>query len=325
MGLREYVVRRIAQLVLTLWVFITILFFLFRMLPGDPTARLIPDGLSPAAQQQMMEHMGLTEPLHIQYITYLQNLLRGDFGMSYQYRQPVWGIISHAFWNTVFLMLIGLAFAYLIGITVGAIFAWKRGSKLEVTGVILALVSRSSPVFWTGILLIMIFSLHLEWFPAGRMHSVGETPTEFWARYFSKDFAYHMILPLATIVLYFTTMPLLLMRGNMIEVLNTDFIELKEAEGLSQLTILYKHAARNSLLPIITIMAIVSGRAVGGQILLEIVFNWPGMGSAMVTAINRNDYNVAMAAFFLMGLLVIVLNFLADLLYAVLDPRVQYD
>lgn len=325
MGMKEYVVRRIGQLVVTYWAFITILFVLFRVMPGDPTTMFVAQGLSGDARQEVIENLGLNEPLHVQYIDYMGQLLTGSFGRSFQYREPVSNIIVTKFWNTIFLMLGAITLAYIIGILGGALLAWWRGSQFETGGLIATLIARSSPTFWTGILLIMVFVYWLEWFPAGGIRTIGAQYDGFWEKYVSVDFAYHVFLPMLTGAIYYMATPTLLMRNTMLEILNDDFIKVKEAEGLSQFTVLYKHAVRNSLLPIITVVALVAGKAIGGQLLIEEVFNWPGMGRAMVRAVNYNDYPVAMAAFFLMGSVVIALNFVADLLYAYLDPRVTYE
>lgn len=325
MGMREYVVRRIGQLVVTYWAFLTILFLLFRIVPGDPTTMFVAQGLSGQARKEVLENLGLNEPLHIQYIEYMFQILSGNFGTSFQYREPVWDIIVTKFWNTIFLMMGAIILAYVIGILGGALLAWLRGSDLEVIGLLVTLVARSSPTFWTGIVLLMVFVFWLGWFPAGGIRTIGASYDGFVEKFVSIDFLYHVTLPMLTGAIYYMATPTLLMRNTMLEVLNEDFIKMKNAEGLSQYTVLYKHAVRNSLLPIVTIVALVAGKAIGGQLLIEVVFNWPGMGRAMVTAVSYSDYPVAQAAFFLMGSVVIMLNFGADLLYAYLDPRVTYE
>lgn len=325
MGMKEYVVRRIGQVLVTYWAFITLLFVMFRIAPGDPTSMFVAQGLSGEAREEVIENLGLNEPLHVQYIDYMTQLLSGNFGTSFQYREPVTSIIVTKFWNTVLLMAGAIALAYIVGVTGGALLAWFRGSRFERAGILLTLVARSSPTFWTGIVLIIVFVFQLGWFPAGGIRTVGAEVTGFWDKYLSLDFVYHAFLPMLTGAIYYMATPTLLMRNTMLDVLNADFVEVKRAEGLSQLTVLYKHAARNSILPIVTIMALVAGKAIGGQLLIEVVFNWPGMGRAMVRAVNFNDYPLAMAAFFLMGSVVIALNFVADLMYAYLDPRVTYE
>ena len=326
MGLRAYVVRRVLQLVVTFWAFFTLLFVLFRLVPGDPTSMFILDGMTQAQREQRIAELGLDQPLHIQYVEYLRQLLTGDFGQSFIYREPVIDIILVRLMNTIVLMGTALVIAYFIGVLVGALMGWWRGSRFERFGIVATLVARSSPEFWIGIVLISIFVFGLGLFPSSGMRATGgELGGGFIHRYGSVDFLRHLFLPALTGAIYLMATPALLMRNTMLDVLNADFIEIKKAEGLPERTVLYKHAARNSILPLVTVMAIATGAAMGGSVVIETVFNWPGMGREMVRAINQNDYPVAMAAFFLMGSVVILMNFVADLAYVYLDPRVEYE
>jgi len=323
--MKKYVARRLGELVLTYWAFLTILFLLFRQLPGDPTSVYLQDGMDPEAREQMLERFGLDQPLHEQYFDYVGRLLNGDFGLSFHFGDPVSEILWIKFWNTIFLMGTAFAIAYFLGILIGAFLGWVRGSDKERLGIFLTLIARSSPEFWIGIIVLAVFAFRLGWFPAGGMRTPGAETATFWDRYFAWDFVYHMVLPVVTGVIYYMTTPVLLMRSSMINVLDEDFIRLKKAEGYPTWVILYKHAARNSILPMMTVVAIVIGITLGGSLIIETVFNWPGMGRAMVNAVQRNDYPLAQAVFFVMGSAVILMNFVADLAYVYLDPRVRYD
>lgn len=324
MGLKVYIARRVFQSLVTLWAFITLLFFAFRLMPGDPTSVFAPAGLSPEIRQEIIARHGLNEPLHIQYIKYIGNLLQGDLGHSFFYNTPVSNIIVEKFFNTIFLMAGGFTLAILIGTAFGGFLAWRRGSKVEKYGSILPFVIRSMPSFWIGILLIMLFAVTLDLFPVGGFGSVGGTYEGLWSRYLRTEFLYYVTLPMLTVAIYYSAVPTLVMRNTMLDIMNTDFIDIKEAEGIGEYAVVLKHIMRNSLLPIITVTAIVAGQSVGGAVLIEVVFNWPGMGRAMVDAVYGNDYPLAMAAFFLMGVSIIVMNLVADILYAYLDPRVTY-
>jgi peptide/nickel transport system permease protein len=276
-------------------------------------------------RQAAIARLGLDQPMWKQYLDYMGQLLTGDMGTSYFYNQPVFDILTVKFWNTIFLMLGAYSIAIVGGILFGGLLAWWRGTKFEHIGILIPFVFRSMPTFWIGILLVIIFVFQLGWFPVAGISKVGVQFDGFWDRYLRTGFLYHMFLPMLSGAIYYSAIPTLLMRNTMLEILNADFIEIKRAEGLSQVNILYKHAVRNSLLPIVTVAAIVAGKAVGGQVLIEVVFNWPGMGRAMIDAVYANDYPLAMGAFFLMGATLITMNFIADLLYAYLDPRVSYD
>ncbi|MEY7850942.1 ABC transporter permease [Natrarchaeobius sp. A-rgal3] len=324
--MRKFIIRRVAYLLLTYWAFITILFFIFRVTPGDPTTLYIPEGMSQAERQATLERYGLTDPLYVQYVDYLRMLLSGDLGTSYRYNAPVWEVLTTKFWNTIFLMAGAMTLAYTFGIAFGAYIGWLRGTAKEKYGMVMALIARSSPEFWIGIVLLSVFVFQLGWFPWGGIREIGaEAPTSFFDRYVNRSFVYHLVLPVLTGAIYYMAQPILLMRSSMISVLNTDYIEIKKAEGLSNYTILYKHAARNSILPMVTVVALVAGLSVGGSLVIETVFSWPGMGREMVESVHHNDYPMAQGAFFLMGSVVIFMNFVADIAYAFLDPRVRYE
>lgn len=326
MGLREYVVRRIFQTVLTLWAFITLLFVLFRFVPGDPTSRFVMEYPDPAEREARIAELGLDQPLHIQYVEYLTQLITGEFGDSTHYREPVGELIFPYVLNTIVLMFTALIIAYTIGILFGAAMGWLRGSRFERIGIVTTLVARSSPEFWIGIVLVIVFVFQLGWLPRSGIGTYGgDLGIAALERYLSTDFLRHLILPALTGAIYYMATPALLMRNTMLEVLKADFIEIKKAEGLPETTVLYKHAARNSVLPIVTVVAIATGAAMGGSVVIETVFNWPGMGREMVDSVTRNDYPVAMATFFIMGTCVILMNFVADLAYLYLDPRVKYE
>lgn len=309
----------------TVWAFMTILFVMFRVLPGDPVSLFVTGGMTEEQYEAALARLGVDQPLHVQYIMYFSNFLQGDLGRSYLYQVPVSEILVVKFWNTIFLMLGAYIIAIIMGVVLGSLLAWFRGTKLEKIGVLFPFLMRSTPEFWLGIILIIIFSFQLGWFPPSGMRSVGADVPTFWSRYLSLDFLHHMALPMLTGALIFSATPMLVMRNSMLEILNEDFINLKKAEGLPKTNLIYKHAARNSLLPVTTVAAIQIGMAVGGSVLIEVVFNWPGMGRAMIDAVNANDYPLAQGAFFLLGVTLITMNFVADILYAYLDPRVRYD
>jgi len=322
--MRKFLITRILYMILTLFIFVTLCFFLFRMLPGDPTALVISPILMPEAQAALKAQFGLDKPLHIQYYLYFKNLLKGDLGISFIYRTPVINIIKGKILNTLILMGLGMLLCLIIGILGGTVMAWLRGSKLDTGAIIFSLAFRSTPEFWSGMLILLVFGYKLEWFPVGRMHTPGFEAFGFWDQYFNVDFLKHLILPLTTLTLYYLASPLLVMRNSMLEVLHTDFVELAIAKGLHPLRVMYQHAARNALLPVVTLISLMVGYAVGGQVLLETIFSWPGMGKEMVDAVNSNDYPMAQGAFLFLGATVISMNLLADVLYCYLDPRIQY-
>lgn len=325
MSKKAFVVRRVVQLVVLYLAIATMLFFLFRLAPGSPLSHFIGTGFTASQEAAIRARFGLDDPIYLQYLKYIRNVLLFDFGLSYQTSEPVITTIAGRFWNTVVLMFTAIVLAYLFGVPFGAYLAWNRGSIRERVGVVVALVSRSAPEFWTGLLAIWIFAVGLGWFPAGSMTSAGVEYTNRLAMYASLDFLHHLVLPAVVLAFYYYSLPALLMRNSMLEVLNEEYVHFADVKGASDRRIMLKHAARNSLLPVVTAFAIAAGYAVGGSVLIETVFAWPGIGREMVRAVVGNDYPVAQATFLLLAGLVLLANFAADLAYGYLDPRITYD
>ena len=323
-GLRVYILRRLLQMALTLFVLISILFFMFRLLPGDPATMYIDAALPIEAQEAILQQFGLDRPLFEQYYMYLGNVLRGEFGRSFHYRVPVSELIGERLLGTILLMGTSITLAFVFGIVLGTLMAWKRGSRFEVGGLGIVLMLRSAPEFWTGLMALFVFSYVLKWLPIGGMNTLGQNFSGFFDRYLSLDFLHHLLLPSVVAAAYYLATPLLIMRNSMLEVMNEDFVEMAKAKGLREQTVIFRHAMRNALLPVVTVLALMIGFAVGGQVLIETVFRWPGMGRAMVLAIQRHDYPMAQASFLMLGVIVICLNFITDLFYGYLDPRVTY-
>lgn len=318
----SYVLRRLLHMLFVFWVILTMLFFLFRLGLPDPTQALIAEGLSVEDRAQIRESFGLDQPLTTQYALYLQNTLRGDFGFSFRYNAPVAGMILERLLNTIVLTGAALLLAYIIGPLLGVLLSWKRGSRLEFAGIVAGLLSRSAPGFWTGMLGIMVFGVMLGWVPTSGMRTLPYTADSFLDKILTLDFLHHLLLPSIIMGFYYLGLPMLIMRNTMLEVMGEDFIELCRAKGMGERQVMYRHAARNAMLPLVTQAAISIGLAVGGQVVIETVFSWPGLGREMFQAISASDYPVAQAAFMLMAATVLVMNFLVDMLYGYLDPRV---
>ena len=322
--MREYVFRRIIQMFLTVFALITICFVLFRLIPGDPTAMVVGPALNPESQAVLHQQFGLDKPIYVQYYLYIVNLFKGNLGVSFVYRIPVTRLISTYLINTVLLIGTGMFCVFIMGTIIGTLLAWKRGSAFDTIGIVITFIFRALPIFWVGMVLLSIFSYKLGLFPLGRMHSPDFESSTLFGKFFNLDFLHHMILPLICLILYSIGSPLLVMRNSMLEVLGSEFIELSKAKGLSMFRIIFRHAARNAMLPVITLTSLEVGSAVGGQVLLETVFSWPGMGRAIVDSVHMLDYPMAQACFLFLGIVVIGMNLVADLLYLYLDPRISY-
>jgi len=321
----KFLCKRILQALLALFILATLIFFMFRLLPADPTAAMADNMMSAEMLEQVVQRFGLDKPLYVQYFLYLKNIIfHFDFGRSFFYNQPVLDVLGDKILNTLILGITGIVIAYIIGTLLGALMAWYRGSKFEQTALVVSLACKAAPQFWVGMILIMIFSFKLGWLPHAGMREIGYTSTGVLDKFLNLDFLRHLVLPVTVMVLYYLALPMLLMRNAMLDVKYEDFIELAYAKGLPQKRIIFRHAARNALLPVATTFATTIGRAIGGVVLIEYVFSWPGLGNEIVLAATRYDYPLAQASFLLIAALVMVANIMADLLYGYLDPRIVY-
>lgn len=320
---KSYFIRRLIHTAVTLWLLLTLIFLIFRLLPGDPLAIYVDIAMPPEVQEAMMRRFGLDRPLHEQYFLYVRNVLQGDFGQSFHYRRPVVDLIGEKFLNTIILTGVGVGIAYVLGSLLGAISAWLRGTKIEQSLIVVALSFHSMPIFWLGILLLMVFGMWLGWLPLGGMRTPGYQAAGVWDKFVNADFLRHLVLPAACLAVYYLGSPLLIMRSAMMETLNEEYIELARAKGLREWKVMFRHAMRNSLLPVLTLAPVMMSFVIGGQVMLETIFRWPGMGREIVFAVNSKDFPLAQALFFLMAVTVVLLNLLVDLLYGYLDPRVS--
>jgi peptide/nickel transport system permease protein len=318
------VLIRLGHMALVLVAVTSILFLMFRLMPGDPTAMYIDVNFSEEQRLAIKRAFGLDRPLYEQYVLYIWNLLHGQLGTSFHYKQPVLAVITGVLPNTLILTLTALFAGYAFGVLVGAWLAGKRGTAIEGAVIPAVLTMRAAPEFWLGMVLLAVFGFGLGWFPSGGANSPGATfPSEL-ARILSLDFLHHLALPALTLALYLQGLPLLLMRQNMLDVMQEDFIMMARMKGLSQWSILLRHAARNALLPVVTAFAIAFGNTIAANVVIETVFSWPGLGRLMVQAVASSDYPLAQGAFLMIAVILVMMNFVADALYVVLDPRVSH-
>jgi peptide/nickel transport system permease protein len=321
-GVVVYLAGRLVQSIVVLWVVVTFLFFLFRLAPGNPLVAYIDPTFTAEQQEALLRQFGLDKPLPAQYVIYLGNLLQGELGDSFFYRNSVTELLMDVLPNTLYLTFTSLIIAYIIGVVGGVVLAWQRGSRLEKLGVTFTLMTRSAPEFWVGMILLAVFAFNLGWFPSSGATSPGTLYESQLDQLASGDFWKHMVLPATTMALYLHGLPLLLMRSNMLEVLDDDFITMGRLIGFSECRLMVRHAARNALLPVITAMALGVGYSVSGNVVVENVFGWPGLGRMLVRAVAASDYPLAQGAFFLIAVIMVLMNFLADVLYGFFDPRV---
>ena len=314
---------RLGHLLFVLWAVSSLTFILFRLAPGDPTINFLSPSFNEETRAALMKSFGLDKPLWEQYFIYMGNLLQGNLGQSFLQGKPVAVLLADALPNTVLLTLVSLTAAYAFGIVAGAFLAFRRGGLVEAVSIPAALATRAAPEFWLGMLLLAGLAFHTGWFPTGGALSPGREMNSFADRLMSADFWWHLVLPALTLMLYLQGLPLLLMRATMLEVLNDEFIVMAKMKGLSRWSVVMRHAARNALLPVVTAFALGLGASIGGNVVVETVFAWPGIGRVLVTAVQSADYPLAQGAFILIAASLVTMNTLADLAYAALDPRVS--
>jgi peptide/nickel transport system permease protein len=315
--------ERLGHLLFVLWAVASLTFLLFRLMPGDPSLNFLSPTFSDETRATLLRGFGLDRPLWEQYFIYMGNLLRGDFGQSFLQARPVLDLLAEALPNTVILTFVSLCIAYAFGIVAGAFLAFQRGGMVEGVAIPAALATRAAPEFWLGMLLLAGLAFQAGWFPTSGAVSPGQPMGTVLDRLISADFWWHMVLPCLTLTLYLQGLPLLLMRATMLEVLGDEFIVMARMKGLSRWSIVMRHAARNALLPVVTAFALGLGASVGGNVVVETVFAWPGIGRVLVGAVQSADYPLAQGAFILIAAVLVTMNTIADLAYAWLDPRVS--
>lgn len=323
-GYRAYLIRRIIYSIITVLVIATLIFLLFRAIPGDPTSMIVDPTFPDDVREEMLKRFGLDKSVWQQYLFYMGNLFRGDLGVSFFSRRPVLTELGDHALNTLVLAFAAFLFAYPIGIAGGAFLATRRGKNIDSIGISISLFFRSAPIFWVGMIAITIFSYNLGWLPHSGMRSIGYEASNAFETFFNLDFLRHLLLPAVVAGLYFAALPLLLTRNTMLDVLDEDYIDLARAKGLSERRIVTHHALRNAILPVVTAAAVYIGLALGGIAVIEVVFSWPGLGREIVQAVSRRDFPVAQGAFLLLAIMVSVMNLVADITYAYLDPRITY-
>jgi len=311
------VLQRTLQALLATVAVLTIGFVLLNLAPGDPVTYILGDASDPVLAEQIRERLGLDAPLHVRYLTYVDGVLHGQLGRSYVYGRPVSDMIFSRVPATLLLFASQFLVSSVLGITLGALAAYRKGSWLDKGVIALSISWYSVPVFWSGQLLLILFALRLGWFPVFGMSSLTtDLPPAI-------DVLWHLALPTLTLSLLFSALIARLTRAAMVEALEEDYITTARAKGVSEFAVV-KHAARNALLPVATVLALNLGQAMAGAVLTETVYSWPGLGRLMFDAIGSRDYPLVLGLFWFISFMVILANLIADLGYAVLDPRVRY-
>jgi peptide/nickel transport system permease protein len=296
-----------------------LVFLLLRLTPGDPIDAYIDPSIpmSPAQLSDLRSQLGLDKPLPVQYLAWLQQAVTGNLGFSIKRQdQPVLGLVLSRIGPTVLLMGSALVLAIVAGIITGVISAVRRNSAADLSFSVFALIGISSPAFLSALIGLYIFAVRLRWAPSGGMLTPG-------SEFSVADLLRHLILPAALLSIAQAALIMRYMRSSLLEVLNQDYVRTARAKGVREFWVIAKHALRNALLPVVTVIGSTIGLAIGGAIFIESVFNWPGMGLLLVDAVQTRDYPVIMGATLIIGACVIVVNLLTDITYAVIDPRIK--
>jgi peptide/nickel transport system permease protein len=321
--LTQFVLRRLAGAVPLVLGIATIVFFLINLAPGSPIDLLVAPGVTQEVRDQMIRNFGLDQPLHIQYVRWLGAMVTGDFGYSFSQSRPVLDAILGFLPNTLLLSVAALSVAFIFGIVIGTIQAVRQYSLLDSGLSVVLLFFYSMPSFWLALMLMLTLGMMLGWFPVSAPFSSEYEFLSFGGRIV--DRARHLALPTLSLALVLTAGIARYMRGSVLEVVRQDFVRTAHAKGLPERTVVFKHALRNALIPIITLLGLYLPFLFSGTVFIETIFSWPGMGRAIVTAIFQRDYPLVMATTFFFATMVVLANLVADVLYAVVDPRIRYE
>ncbi len=300
-----FILKRLAQTVVVLFFVATVSFFIIRI-SGDPVKALLPEGATVQQEEALRHSLGYDRPLFVQYVSYLNDLLHLNFGRSVFFQQPALDVITNRLPATLRLATAALVFALVIAIPAGIISALRRGKATDSSVMAIVLVGQSTPAFFVGIVLILVFAVELQVLPASGMGGLN-----------------HLVLPAVTLGLYSAAMIARLLRSSLIDVLGEDHIRTAKAKGLSPMGVVLGNGIRNAALPVVTIVGLEIGSLLGGAIITEQVFSWPGVGRLTIEAITNRDYPLVQATVLFLAIVFVGVNLVVDILYAFLDPRVR--
>lgn len=304
----RYLLRRVAQVVPVMWVVTVLVFGILKIAPGDPALALAGEDATQADIQAVRVKYGLDQPVYVQYGRWLLRLLKGDLGQSIVTRRPVLTEIAFRVKPTAELAAVAMLLATLVGIVIGIISATNQYSLLDHLTMILALLGVSTPVFWLGLMLIFVFSVHLRWFPIGG----ADTPRA-------------LVLPAVALSAASIAVIARMTRSSLLEVIGEDYVRTARAKGLSEHLILMRHALKNALIPVVTVVGLRFGYLLGGAVVTETVFSRPGLGRLLIDGIKFRDFPVVQGTVMILAFSFVILNLVVDLLYAFLDPRIRYE
>ena len=312
----KMILKRIFQLIPVLLITMSMTFVITRVLPGNPAVSILGPQATAEDIAKMEEEMGLHDPMPVQYINYMKRILTGDLGTSYRYNRPVADLIFEKLPNTLQIALASLIIALLIGVPVGIVSAVKQYSVFDYISMIAALIGVSMPSFWLGLMLVLIFSVNLGWFPTMGMGAISNG---------IGDVISHLFLP--SLCLSFGSMANFarISRSSMLEVIDQDYMKAVRAKGIRENVVIIKHGLKNALPPIVTVLGMRIAALMTGAIMIETIFSWPGIGRLIVDAINNNDFEMIQGTVLFMAILYVTVNLVVDIIYLYINPKVSYE
>ncbi|UCF95959.1 MAG: ABC transporter permease [Spirochaetaceae bacterium] len=305
--MRQYIIRRLLQVLPIVFLVATTVFFLFKLIPGDPATVFAGEQASPATIARVRERLGLDQPIMVQYWRYLQRLVKGDLGTSYINGMEVIDLVKVRFPNTIRLAFISTILSAFFGVSIGMVSALKRETIVDYLLTVVALLGISIPIFWLGLLLIYIFSVELSILP------IAGAAT--WKNY---------IMPVCTLSAVSVASILRITRSSILEVMGEDFVRLARAKGLKESRVVFRHVLPNALIPVVTVIGLQFGYMLGGSIITETIFGWPGMGRMLVVAVNQRDVMVVQGVLIVFATSFVLVNLIVDIVYALIDPKISY-
>ena len=318
----RYIMRRVVQAIPILLAIVVINFLLLQLAPGDAVDVLAGEAGSatPEYMAELRERFGLDQPVPIQLANYVGNVLTGDLGYSFRHDMPVSELIWTRLGPTLLLMVTTITIAVGVGILLGLLAATGLNTWRDSVISVLALVSYATPLFWVGLMLIVVFSINLGWFPTSGMETIAAFNTG-WDRVW--DIAHHLVLPSVTLSLFYLALYTRLMRASMLEQAGMDYVTTARAKGVTERSITFRHVLRNALLPVVTMAGVQVSSLIGGSVIVETVFGWPGLGQLAFESLFARDLNLLLGIFLLSAVLVLIVNLIVDIIYTILDPRIE--
>ncbi len=336
-ALQSYLLVRLLLAPLMVWAIVTLVFLLLRATPGDPADAILGNRAPEAAKTALREQLGLNKPLLVQYFDYLAQLLRFDLGTSLTSQgKTVWEVIGQHFPATAELALYSMIIALVIGVSIGIVSASRPNTPIDVSGRLFGIITYSLPIYWVGMLLQLIFSVQLGWFPLGTRFPLSETPPTGMTRLYTLDSLlsanlgqfftslYYLILPSFTLGLLLSGIFERMVRVNLKQTLKADYVEAAIARGIPERRILLAHALKNALIPVIAVFGLTFAALLGGAVLTEVTFSWPGLGNRLYESIAVRDYPTVQGIMVFFGVIVVIASISIDVMAAYIDPRIRY-